>query len=178
MMLRDIAGWLLYSPRRVTMVFVPAVVATGLLGMLAVHGTADGPVQGHPAASGAKQRAPERQAPHSRPVSTERTATSRELLRTARRFLDAYVVPAGATAPSHVTPHLRRLVTPALWRGLELAEPSTLPRGPVEKLTVEQSGAFSGLVTVDLDTGPQLSVTVVAWQQGWRVSDVRPGDAG
>ena len=177
MMLSDLVGWLLYSPRRLALAAVPALVVTGV-GIATVSGTEDGPTERHETASHSAQPAAVHQAPASTPVSTERSTTSQGMLQTARRFAGAYVIPRGAIVSRHISARLRRLATPALWRGLELAAPSSLPRGTVEHLSVEVRGAFSGLVTADLDKGDQISMTVVAWQQGWRVSDVRSGDAG
>jgi hypothetical protein len=92
--------------------------------------------------------------------------------RAALRFLEVFVLPSAAT-PRKVPQSLRRTTTPALWEGLRLTRPDALPRGSVDRVDVEESGAFSGRASAELDSGDSYSVTVVAWEQGWRVSDVR-----
>ncbi len=72
---------------------------------------------------------------------------------------------------------LRRLSTPALWRGLRLTQPDSLPTGSVTQVSVEDTGPFSGTATAELDSGTDLLISVVAWEQGWRVSDVRLTEA-
>jgi hypothetical protein len=88
-----------------------------------------------------------------------------------------YVVPPSSEPPNTMPRGLRRLSTPALWRGLRLTQPDSLPRGSTGRLSVEETGPFSGMVTAELDSGQALQVSVVAWEKGWRVSDIRSMEA-
>jgi hypothetical protein len=107
---------------------------------------------------------------------TERTASPVVIRRAARRFLDAYVVPPDASRPQTVPTRLRKFTTPALWQGLSLTRPGSLPRGHVGGVTAEATGPFTGTATARLHPGPTLEVFVVAWEKGWRVSDIRPAE--
>jgi hypothetical protein len=108
-------------------------------------------------------------------AATEERSSGREVRRAALRFFDAFVLPSTAR-PREVPRALRSATTPALWEGLRLTRPDALPRGSVDLVDVEEAGAFSGRVSAELDSGDAYSVTVVAWERGWRVSDVRPED--
>ena len=69
---------------------------------------------------------------------------------------------------------LARWATPSLWRGLRLTDPAALPRGTVSELNVEAAGAYSAEVVAELSSQTDLRLSIVAWQRGWRVGDVRP----
>jgi hypothetical protein len=174
-MLRDIAAWLLYSPRRLVSVAVPVVV----IAALAVTGF-DEPDEAstEPSPAGSKVSALP-SAPPSSPGGHdgEDPAAPRVIRKAASEFLGVYVVPRGAQAPNTMPPSLRKRSTPALWRGLRVTRPDSLPRGSVSQLNVEATGPFSGMVTAELDSGQALQVSVVAWEKGWRVSDIRSMEA-
>jgi hypothetical protein len=176
-MLRDVAAWLLYSPRRLLVVVVPAL-ALALLGALSL-GPEDPTRPGStPPAAAAPSMTPLARPADQRPEQhTERTASDRVLRGAALNFLADYVVRPNAAAPMTMPRSMRQTATPALWQGLRLARPNSLPRGTVREVTVEASGPFSGTVTAELGTGTVLMLSIVAWDEGWRISDVRPAEA-
>jgi hypothetical protein len=175
-MLRDFASWVLYSPARLLAVGVPlaGLVVAGLV----VLNSADRGAHESEARRVAESDHASTRGPSSAGTEhSERVASPVPIRRAARRFLDAYVVPPDAPRPRMVPTRLRKLATPALWQGLSLAQPGLLPRGQVDEITVEASGPFTGLVTVQVEPGPALEVFVVAWQNGWRISDIRPAES-
>lgn len=176
-MLRDLARWLLYSPRRLVGVVVTVAVFAGVAFVVLSGSDADRPTRHTTAATPASTSSSDAPSSTSEDEGTERTASPRVLLKTARKFIGSYVIRSGSPVPRTMPTRLRKLTTPALWQGLQLTQPSSLPRGSVEQLDVEDSGPFTGAVTAELDSGRALSISVVAWQTGWRVSDVRPADA-
>lgn len=162
-MLRDALVWLLYSPRRLLAVAAP-VTALAVLATLGVNADDPTPSRAETANTNTNpvQPAPGRPV-YDRPVEhTERTAPAPLIRRAALRFLDAYVVAPKAPQPQAVARSLHAVSTPALWRGLRFTHPDTLPRGSVRRVSVEAAGPFSGTVTVELDTDPELVVSVVA----------------
>jgi hypothetical protein len=174
-MLRDLLRWTLHSPARLLAVVVPALVVA-VLGVSRLG--ADGPPSppGTPApAPAAEPRSPATSDAQAQPRHTETRVPVAIIRSTAHDFLDGYVVPAGAH-PRAVPRSLQDLTTPSLWRGLRLTEPDLLPRGRVDDVEVTDAGSFSGVVVAELDTGVTLRVSLVAWDDGWRVGDVRPGD--
>jgi hypothetical protein len=175
-MLRELAAWLLYSPRRLLAVAVVAL-ALALLGALSLPEDDTGPGGTHPAVAAPSTSPLSRPADHRPEQHTERTASDRVLRRAALSFLADYVVPPQDAAPRAIPKSMRQTATPALWRGLRLTRPDVLPRGTVRKVSVEDAGPFSGTVRTELDTGSVLLLSVVAWDEGWRVSDVRPAEA-
>jgi hypothetical protein len=174
-MLRDVAVWLLYSPRRLLAVAVPAL-ALALLGALSLPEDHTGPGGTHPGVAAPSTTPLSHPAEQRSEEHTERTASGRVLRRAALSFLGDYVVRPDAPAPRAMRKSMRQTVTPALWQGLRLARPGSLPRGRITEVTVETSGPFSGAVTAELSTGAVLMLSIVAWDQGWRVSDVRPAE--
>jgi hypothetical protein len=175
-MLRELAAWLLYSPRRLLAIAVPTV-ALALLGALGLTEDAPTPSEAQwPVA--APSTVPPPPSAHEPPEEyTERTASDGVFRRAALSFLTDYVVRPDATAPRAIPKALRQTATPTLWQGLRVTRPSSFPRGMVKEVTVEASGPFSGTVTAELGTGTVLMLSVVAWEEGWRVSDVRPAEA-
>lgn len=176
-MLRDLLGWALYSPRRLLAVTLP-VLALAVAGTVAL----DADEASVPARGPAPTRSAEPPVPSPSSSTrdtgpgghTEARAPVGVVRAAARDFLDAYVVPPGETRRA-VPRSLRALTTPALWRGLRLTDPGLLPRGRAEEVEVTETGAFSARATGTLGGGPDLEVALVAWDDGWRVSDVRPG---
>jgi hypothetical protein len=175
-MLRELAAWLLYSPRRLLAVAVPAL-ALALLGALSLHEDPSRPGGTHPAAAAPSTSPLSRPAEQRSEQHTEGTASDRVLRRAALSFLADYVVRTDAPPARAMPKSMRQTATPALWQGLRLTRPASLPRGTIREVTVEASGPFSGTVTVELDTGIALMLSIVAWDEGWRVSDVRPAEA-
>lgn len=173
-MLRDIAAWLLYSPRRVVSVAAPVVViaALAVVGLDEPDGASTEPIP-----AGSKVSTPSAMPSSTGGHDSEDPAAPRVIRKAASEFLGVYVVPHASEAPNTMPPSLRKLATPTLWRGLRLTQPDSLPRGSVRQLSVEGTGPFSGRVTVELDSGLALQVSVVAWEMGWRVSDIRPMEA-
>ena len=173
-MLRDPVAWLLYSPRRLIAAVVVAAVCT-VAGVLALDENKPAPMSARPANAAP---APPAAKAHAAGLSdgTENAADPAVIRQTARRFLDDYVIASGVRSPTAVPSGLRNLTTPTLWQGLELTQPDRLPRGSLKTVRVDSVGPFSGTVTAQLGSGSTLSVSVVAWQKGWRVSDVRPVD--
>jgi hypothetical protein len=175
-MLRELAAWLLYSPRRLLAVAAP-VVALALLGALGSTEDAPTPSEAQRPVA-APSTVPPTPSAHEPPEEhTERTASDGVFRRAALSFLTDYVVRPDAMAPSAIPKALRQTATPTLWQGLRLTRSNSLPRGRVRKVTVEASGPFSGTVTADLSSGVVLLLSIVAWDEGWRVSDVRPAEA-
>ena len=173
-MLRDPLAWLLYSPRRLIAAVVVAAACT-VAGVLALDENKPAPMSARPANA---TPAPPPAKAHAASVSdgTENAADPAVIRQTARRFLDDYVIASGVRSPKAVPTSLRNLTTPTLWQGLQLTQPDRLPRGSLKTVRVDSVGPFSGTVTAQLGSGSTLSVSVVAWQKGWRVSDVRPAD--
>ncbi len=93
--------------------------------------------------------------------------------RVARSFLQTYLTAPG-TNRTHVPATLHRLSTPALWRGLRLADPTSFPTGSLGSLHLHRAGTFQAEFSAKVHAGTALAVTVVAWDRGWRVADVRP----
>ena len=174
-MLHDPLRWVLYSPRRLLALALCALVLAVAGVTWAAEDDASAPEQ-TAAPSQAADPSPS-PSPHAdRAERAESQASVESVRSTARDFLTAYVV-----APEDGNPHgaptsLRELTTPSLWRGLRLTDADRLPRGAVEQLVVDEAGSYSGLVTAELDTGLSLNVSLVAWDRGWRVSGVRPGN--
>ncbi|HSE71136.1 MAG TPA: hypothetical protein VLA97_10295 [Nocardioidaceae bacterium] len=173
-MLHDLAAWLLHSPRR--LLTVTAVVV--LTGVLAV-GSLDRPDRGEAVTASR----PASDAPavgenllSERVTDPEAHVPVRAIRAVATRFLDGYVVPPDRRTRS-VPAGLSNTTTPALWRGLRLTDPSALPRATVRELTIDAAGAYSGEVLAELSDDSILRLSVVAWERGWRVSDVRPEDS-
>jgi hypothetical protein len=175
-MLRDLLRWTLYSPARLLAVAVPAL-ALAVLGVTWLGAT--GPPPAPDASAPAPPVEPSRPSAASHAPAqaghTEARVPIRAIRATARDFLDRYVVPASAR-PRVVPPTLQALTTPSLWRGLRLTDPALLPRGRVDDLEVTDASPFSGVVVVGLHTGVTLRVSLVAWDDGWRVGDVQPVD--
>lgn len=170
-MLRDLAVWLLYSPRRLPVLAVPvvaiALVASAVLSESDQSSSGPMPTIADPSSSAA---APDSSSPAE--ADSEEAASPRAIRNAARRFLGEYAVLRGSE-PKAVPRSLRRLSTPALWRGLQLTRPDSLPTGSVTQVLVEDIGPFSGTATAKLDSGKELLISVVAWEHGWRVSDIR-----
>jgi hypothetical protein len=173
-MLRDPLAWLLYSPRRLISAVVVAAVCT-VVGVLTIDEKEQDPVSARPTNVATSSLPPKARAV-SRSDGTEKPADPAAIRQTARRFLHHYVIAPGATSPKAVPSSLRNVTTPTLWQGLQLTQPDRLPRGSLESITVDGVGPVSGTVTAALDSGIALNVSLVAWQKGWRVSDVRPAD--
>lgn len=177
-MLRDAVSWLLYSPSRLVAVAIPLAILA-LLGTLGLQAEDPAPPRAADSPNAKPAMAPSsRSAAEPTQVHTEHTASGQVMRRAALRFLDAYLVSPAAATPQAVPRSLRLASTPALWRGLRLTHPDALPRGTVARTSVDAVGPFSGTVTADLDTGHVVSLSVVAWERGWRVSDVRSGETG
>jgi hypothetical protein len=175
-MLRELAAWLLYSPRRLLAVVVPTVALT-LLGVLGLTEDAPTPSEGQRPVA-APSTVPSTRAAYERPEEhTERTASDGVFRRAALSFLMDYVVRPDAPTPRAMPKALRQTTTPALWQGLRLTQPGSLPRGTVREVTVETSGPFSATVRTEVNTGVALMLSVVAWDDGWRISDIRPAEA-
>ena len=175
-MQRDPAGWLLYSPRRLLVIVVlVATVAVGAVTMLDQSESTS--TSAIPAQKAADPASPARISSTRDEEASETTASTRAIERVAAKFLEQYVISPGSKAPNTMPSALQALSTPALWRGLRLTHPESLPGGRVTGTEVAGSGPFSGSVTVELTSGTTLTVSVVAWEQGWRVSNIRPADA-
>jgi hypothetical protein len=173
-MLHDLTQWLLYSPRR--LIAVAAVV----LGLASVAWSGLASEDTEPQAAPVDRSAPSREAPPTSTtnaaVASERPGSSRAVLSVAREFLAQYVVPPGVPDPDATPVGLRAVSTPALWDGLRLTRPDALPRGTVLTVELQDVGPFSGTVLAELDPGLDVTLSVVAWQRGWRVGDVRPAE--
>jgi hypothetical protein len=175
-MLRELAAWLLYSPWRLLAVAVPAL-ALALLGALSLDEDPSRPGGTQPALA-APSTSPLSRPSDQRPQQhTEGTASDRALRLAALSFLGDYVARPDAAAPRALPKSLRQTTTPALWQGLRVTRPNSLPRGTIRKVKVEASGPFSGTVTAELSTGTVLMLSIVAWKEGWRIADVRPAEA-
>lgn len=172
-MLHDLVRWVLHSPTRLvaTTAVVLLVPALGWAAVASGDGTR--PVEARKATPVTRESAPA--TPTSSPVPTESTVPGRVVRTKAREFLAEYVVAPGAPSPTSISADLRELSTPALWRGLRRSDPGVLPRGEVTTVEVEGRGSFGGTALADVGTS-RLVVSVVAWNRGWRVGDVRPAE--
>jgi hypothetical protein len=173
-MLHDLTRWLLYSPARLVSVTLVVLAVT------AVAWTGLAPEKDHLEASPPKTTQPgvalSTTDQSASALAQERTGSSRAVLRTAQQFLSQYVVSPSARTPGATPLGLQGVTTPALWEGLRLTDPNTLPRGAVQSIELEAAGPYSGAVLAELDNGAGLALSVVAWQRGWRISDVRPAE--
>lgn len=173
-MLHDLIRWVLHSPVRLAATAAVVLLVPVLGWAAAAPGDEGRPAEARKATYASRGTPPA--TPTSRPVPTESTVSGQVMRTMASEFLVEYVVAPGAPAPARVSDHLRGLSTPALWRGLRRSDPALLPRGQVTALEVEDLGSFGGTVLADVGTS-RLVVSVVAWNRGWRVSDIRPTES-
>jgi len=180
-MLHDLLGWCLHSPRRLILSAVSGIAIAGLGFMLAALGTSErGDRAGglgveHTARTATASPAVAGSSRQPR-ASEEAPASWEEARATARSFLAAYLPGPRGSAEPRIDPGVERWVTPALWRGLRWTDPEQLPKGRVSSIEEIATGAFACEALAHLDAGPALLLTLVAWDGGWRVVDVRPGD--
>lgn len=169
-MLRRTAVWLLYSPRRLALLLVPLVLAA-IVAVALAHGRGQPSHPRQPEARAKPASAP-RHPRSSMNRGIERTSSAKPARRAVKEFLRAYVRTPEQTIPSRVD-SLRPLVTPTLWKGLRLTDPSALPQGPVVSVSPEGSGSYAAQYVATLRDGRVLDVAAVDWTHGWRVADVR-----
>jgi hypothetical protein len=178
-MLHDAAAWLLRSPRRLLALTAlgVGVLTVGAMG-LDEPTPATAPVPASSPVASQRTSVPDAATSVAPPQThTEHKTPARPIKRAAVRFLDQYVIAPRSQRPAASPRSVRALSTPSLWRGLRLADPAEIPRGMVTAVHLEAVGPYSGTATAELDTGAVLAVTVVAWNRGWRVADVKPAEA-
>lgn len=174
-MLRKALASLLYSPLR----FLLAVLAAGclLLGSFLVldHGShqreAVSTTTEHQ--DGSAQPAAADRSPAPSDSESRQPADQRAPMRVLKRFLDAYLI--GDKEGRYSSRELQRVTTPALWRGLKVADRGAVPLGRAEHLQQALSGAYAAEYVVSLDSGDRVVVDLVLTSAGWRVCDVEPG---
>jgi hypothetical protein len=165
--------WLLHSPAR----FVAGLIALGLVAAGLLLATAIGTPWATSHGTGEAQRGPVADAvlpaPSATTVEEDPVHGDRTLGPTARRvldrFFDAYLAPTTPTGLRRLQP----LATEELWRGLKVANPHNLPRGPVRKVEVDAASPFSTIFAVELPD-VRLLVDVVREPAGIRVASVEP----
>lgn len=172
-MLHDLVRWVLHSPARLVATTAVVLLIPALGWVAIAPGGEARPGEAREVIPVSRASAPA--TPTSSPVPTETTASGRVLRLKSIEFLAEYVVAPAAPAPAGVSADLRELSTPALWRGLRRSDPALLPRGKVSAVEVEDLGSFGGTVLADVGT-TWLVVSLVAWDEGWRVSDIRPAE--
>lgn len=91
----------------------------------------------------------------------------------ARRTVDQFLTHYLAPTNHEELAQLQALSTTELWSGLQVADPSNMPAGPVKRIEETSGGAFSAAFTVELP-GSSLTVDVVASPEGPRVASVEP----
>ena len=171
-MLRKLAAWALFSPARLGLVTLSGLVAVAAV-VVVVHRPASAVAQFHAAPThGGAGASAHVSAAKSPGRAWEATSSAVRARRVVRRFLAVYLRSSSKTA-THVPTELGRLCTPDLWSGLRLADPSAMPVGPVVNLSQAAKGSYASEFTAKLAHGAALTVDVVAWSHGWRVSDVR-----
>ena len=176
-MLRDLLSWVLYSPARLLAVALTASVLTVVAVTWPWGGDASAPEPtAVPSRVGEARPSPSTAVDGAEEVRPETRAPVKAIRSAARAFVAGYVVTPTRDTPPGVPTSLRGLTTPSLWRGLRLTDPELLPRGRIEQLVVDETGPYSGRVAVELRTGLSLDVSLVAWDRGWRVSGVQPGN--
>lgn len=175
----ELVRWCLYSPRRL----VASVLAAGLMvgGLVTWVGGESPPRSGGTPAAvtalpAADDRAPRPQArPLTEPLAhTEAAGDWRQVRRATQAFLALYLRRPGGETVADLSPRVRRLVTPTLWRGLRYTDPTSTPRGPVASVDREALGVFGADVSITLRRGPSLQMELVRWTDGWRVADIQP----
>jgi hypothetical protein len=181
-MLHDLLAWCLHSPRRLTLTATALVIVAALAWTITPRGTgpsreADVVTDQTPVAAGAAKvptAAPAAVKGEQVPVPDETPAPWPHVRSAVRSFLDTYLADPGRAATA-IDPRLQHWVTPSLWRGLSLTDPGELPAGPVGSIDEVGTGAFAGETTVTLADDRTLTLTLVAWENHWRVADVRLG---
>lgn len=172
-MLHDLVRWMLHSPTRLAGSAAVVLLAPAFGWASVVSGDEARSVEPRTATPVTREGAPA--TPTTSPVPTEATVPSHVVRTKAREFLAQYVLAPRSPAPTSISADLRELSTPALWRGLRRSDPALLPRGKVSAVEVEDLGSFGGTVLADVGT-TWLVVSLVAWDEGWRVSDIRPAE--
>lgn len=172
-MLHDLVRWMLHSPTRLAGSAAVILLVSALGWAAVVPGDAARPVEPRTATPVSREGAPA--TPTTSPVPTEAAVLGHVVRTKAREFLAEYVVAPGSPAPTRISTDLRALSTPALWRGLRRSDPALLPHGEVGAVEVEDLGSFGGTVLAEVG-GTRLVVSLVAWDEGWRVSDIRPAE--
>ena len=173
----DLIAWCLHSPKR----FAVVLATVGVLGASGLVLLPDAePVAG--SQKGLRARAvtvthsPPAEAPAAADPSRERPAEWPEVRAAAEAFMTSYL---GSPRPGNRTRvqfALKDQVTPALWRGLRLTDPSSFPTGAIASLEPAAIGAFASELHVVLEDGQELDLILVEYQGDWRVADVQPGE--
>lgn len=167
--------WLLHSPVRL----VAGLVAVGLVVAGLLIATAIGAPWATPEGASDVSRSPGVNAvlppPSATTVEDDPVHGDRTLGPKARRvldqFLDLYLAPTTTDALRRLKP----VTTRELWRGLDVTDPSNLPRGPVEHVEVHAASPFSTIFSVDL-SDMRLLIDVVQDPAGVHVASVEPED--
>ncbi len=178
-MLRELLSWSLHSPRR--LVSVAAVLSLGLCVSLWLvadgSGSSSQPARHDSAAvrpiDGADVHT--NAGPESSDEPGEKPARWSDVRAATESFLDAYLAGSPTLDRGGVDPRLKRWSTPTLWRGLRLTDPASLPSGDLTSIENVETGAFASEVAATLGNDQTLGLELVVWDDGWRVSDVRPG---
>lgn len=177
---RDLLAWCLHSPRRfVTVVAALALgVASSFWALSNGTGASSQDMRGEAAVSRSvdNEGGNAKVAPASSHEPDERPARWSAVRSATRAFLDAYLAERSADR-DRVDPGLERWVTPTLWRGLRFTDPANLPSRHVESIENVETGAFASEVAASLGQHQVLRLELVIWDGGWRVSDVRVGEA-
>ena len=181
-MLHDLLAWCLHSPRRLILVGV-AGLSTAVLGLtlgpFGTNGASDTQDETlvverivPPPSSGSSP------VEHEKPPASEETpARWTQVRSTVRSFLAAYLPAENGSSKARINQTVQRWTTPSLWRGLRLTDSDQLPSGRVTSLEEVSTGAFASEANARLNTGRTLRLTLVVWEHGWRVADVRLEDS-
>lgn len=164
-------AWVLHSPGRF------AAVLAGCLGLLvacAALGLRDAGAGPELPSEQQRAAAQTQAAPTASPETREHADEEGESIgpsarRTVNRFLEHYLAPTSRQELDQ----LRPLCTPELWAGLNVADPSNMPPGPVQRIVRVADGAFAASFIVSLPHG-SVAVDVVAAPDGLRVASVEP----
>lgn len=173
-MLRRLAGWVLFSQARLAFTALSCLAVVAAVVLIA-HRSETAISKSRPAGAASPSKRPPQPAAASAPApaASESHHPTVAARKTAEHFLGLYLRPSDRV-PAHVPVMLRKVSTPALWSGLRLADPAALPPGPLRGLQTVTGGAYASEFTAELSSERSLTVDVVAWSHGWRVSDVHP----
>jgi hypothetical protein len=162
--MRRAVVWAMDNPARFALVVVSLLAGVAALIAVTVPGSASPPKT---AATAPQSSVSVASPSHSMPPASD----SPEMRGVVEHFLAGYLAPTS----SEKLKKLRPLATEALASGLALADPHSMPAGPVASIEPEMLGEFAATYRVRLKADV-LEVSVVREAGAFRVSNVRPAD--
>lgn len=172
----SIMRWTFYSPLRL------AVVSLAVAGILVggVLIATSQPQHNHAAIAQPAARqthAPTATVPPTPTPTPSETLDARahaNVTKASRIFVNAWATNEQEAGRNRWLRTIRPLTTDSLFRGLKVTDLARLPRGSVERVRLQEAGAFAATSTVTLSSGLQVEVHLVAEKGHWVVADLRP----